>query len=247
MKAKTIALIDGDIYIYKAASSVEHIIDWDGDFYTWHAKLTDAQEVFEQLLGKFIKNYDDYIIALSDTKNFRYDVYPTYKSNRKATRRPLLLQPMRDWVLKEYKTYLRPGLEADDVLGILSTSEVIFPGIRSIVSIDKDMKTIPGRFYNTGTGELMEISEEEADYWHLYQTLIGDTTDGYPGCPGIGPKKAEKLLQDSPTWETVVKAFEKVGLSEDYALTQARVARICRKSDYDFDKKEVILWHPKNL
>jgi DNA polymerase-1 len=239
--AKTIALIDGDIYIYKACSSVEHIIDWDSDLYTWHAKLTDAQEVFEQLLGKLVKEYDQYVVALSDTKNFRYDVYPAYKSNRKATRKPMLLKPMREWVLKEYKTFLRPGLEADDVLGILSTSDVIFPGERTIVSIDKDMKTIPGRFYNSGTKELKVITEEEADYWHLYQTLIGDSVDGYPGCPGVGPVKAQRLLEDSCTWETVVKAYKG---DEEAALMQARVARICRKSDYDFDKKEVILWSP---
>ena len=95
----------------------------------------------------------------------------------------------------------------------------------------------------------------------MMQTLTGDTTDGYTGCPGIGPKTAEKILQAALAegtteanpaqlreiyWQHVVKAYAKAGLSEEEALTQARVARICRNSDYDFKTKQVILWSPNN-
>ena len=41
-----------------------------------------------------------------------------------------------------------------------------------------------------------------------------------------------------------MEAFEKKGLTEDDALLQARVARILRASDYDFKKKEPIMWTP---
>jgi DNA polymerase-1 len=37
---------------------------------------------------------------------------------------------------------------------------------------------------------------------------------------------------------------EKHGLSEEYMLRQARLARILRASDYDFKRKEPILWLP---
>lgn len=37
---------------------------------------------------------------------------------------------------------------------------------------------------------------ETADRYHMYQTLIGDTTDGYSGIPGIGPVEAEKFLTE---------------------------------------------------
>jgi DNA polymerase-1 len=94
----------------------------------------------------------------------------------------------------------------------------------------------------------VEVSEDEADYWHLFQTLTGDQTDGYSGCPGIGPKKAEAILQhpdnQDDLWGVVVRTFVKAGLNEDEALVQARVARILRASDYDFEKKEPILWTP---
>tara|TARA_R100000700_G_C3130555_1_gene115965 strand:- start:592 stop:885 length:294 start_codon:yes stop_codon:yes gene_type:complete len=87
------------------------------------------------------------------------------------------------------------------------------------------------------------VTETLANYMHLYQTLVGDATDNYKGCPGVGPKKATEILEE-PTWDSVVKAFEKAGLTEEDALVQARVARILRADDYNFHKEEVILWQP---
>ena len=92
---------------------------------------------------------------------------------------------------------------------------------------------------------MTEITEEYADYFHLYQTLVGDTTDGYPGLKGIGDKRATALLEKEASWETVVKAYEKAGETEEDALVQARLARILRASDYNFETREPILWSPK--
>jgi DNA polymerase-1 len=80
----------------------------------------------------------------------------------------------------------------------------------------------------------------------MFQTLVGDTSDGYKGCPGVGKVKAEKLLagNDKLYWEIVRATFEKAGLTEQDALTQARLARILRFSDWDNEKKEPILWSP---
>jgi DNA polymerase-1 len=111
-----------------------------------------------------------------------------------------------------------------------------------IVSQDKDMKTIPTQVWDGK--DLVTITEGEANYRHLYQTLIGDAADGYKGCPGVGPVKATKLLDADPTWATVVAAYTKAGLTEADALTQARLARILRWSDWDAEKKEPILWTP---
>jgi DNA polymerase-1 len=72
----------------------------------------------------------------------------------------------------------------------------------------------------------------------------------------VGKVKAEKLLTvtnipDMPLaelremrWAAVVAAYEKAGLTEQDALTQARLARILRYSDWDNEKKEPILWTP---
>lgn len=134
------------------------------------------------------------------------------------------------------------GLEADDIMGIWQTNGRL--GDTIIVSEDKDMKTIPGKLYRQG--ELIEVSELEADYNHLFQTLLGDATDGYSGCPGVGAVGANKLLSGNPSWPTVVKAYEAKGLTEDDALTQARLARILRSSDWNSVSKTPILWSPPN-
>jgi len=133
-------------------------------------------------------------------------------------------------------------LEADDVLGILATSGNRFiEGEKVIVSEDKDLKTIPCKLWKSG--ELLNITKEEADYNHLFQTLTGDTTDGYSGLRGVGEVKAKTIL-NVPTWSSVENAFIKAGYTKEDALTQARLARILRFEDYDFEYDTPKMWLP---
>jgi 5'-3' exonuclease len=91
----------------------------------------------------------------------------------------------------------------------------------------------------------MTVKEEDADEWHLIQTLAGDQTDGYAGVPGIGVKRAAALFKEEGfSWDTVVKAFADKDLSEEIALENARLARILRYTDYDFNESKPILWSP---
>ena len=62
--------------------------------------------------------------------------------------------------------------------------------------------------------------------------------------PASVPKKAEVILGPRPHWGAVEQAFIKAGLTKDDALTQARLARILRWSDWDAEKGEPILWKP---
>lgn len=257
----TTALVDADILAYQAAAASEQPIQWDDGLWTLHAFECEGERRFDEMLDNITKavEADKVVLALSDSENWRKAVLPTYKSNRAATRKPLLLKHLKDRALDKYEAFLRPTLEGDDCLGILGTMKKT--GASIICSLDKDFKTIPGRHYNFGRKEFFDVTPQQADYWHMVQTLTGDTTDGYSGCPGIGPKTAEKILQAALDeglhwanpqqlreiyWQHVVKAYAKAGLSEEEALTQARVARICRSSDYDFKTKQVILWSPNN-
>jgi DNA polymerase-1 len=253
------ALIDADIIAYQAASTVEQATEWEDGLWTLHAWESDGEAKFDNMIAgiKDKVEADKVVLALTDSTNWRKDVLPTYKSNRSTTRKPMLLKHLMAYAAENYDTYQRPTLEGDDCLGILATME--HQGDRIICSIDKDFKTIPGYHYNFGKDEHFQITLHEADYWHMVQTLTGDATDGYAGCPGIGPKTAEKILKaalDEGTpwanrqqlnelyWKHVVKAYEKAGFSEEEALVQARVARICRAEDYDFKTKQVKLWEP---
>lgn len=255
-------LIDGDVLAYQHAHSAEKAIDWgDGDW-TLHADEDEARSKLNSQILELQKTLeaDNVVVVLSDSANWRLKVYPLYKSNRKATRKPMILGALRNHMLTRWSAWIRPGLEGDDVLGILSTHPTIIKGERIIVSLDKDMKTVPGLLYNTGKPAegIVKITEADADDWHFFQTLMGDATDGYPGCPGVGKVRARAILDEAIgsnahlsgtmaacVWPSVVAAYEKAGLTEDDALIQARIARICRATDYDFKKKEVKLWTPQ--
>jgi DNA polymerase-1 len=251
----TTLLLDGDVVAYKFASAAEKPIHWgdtDEDIWTLHAFADEAKERMEEWIADVRGMHSHLVVALTDnTSNFRKEILPTYKHQRIKVRKPLLLPEMRQHLRDTYKVYERPTLEGDDVLGILATSEKIIEGRKIVVSIDKDMKTIPGLHLNTDKRDdgVFEVTPAEADRFHMFQTLTGDAVDGYSGCPGIGPKKAENILErcaeeDRPFWGAVVEAYVKAGLSADVALTQARVARILRVTDYDFKAKRPILWTP---
>lgn len=109
------------------------------------------------------------------------------------------------------------------------------------------MKTIPTKFYNFLDDTLSVVSDEEAQYNLLFQTLIGDTADNYSGCPKVGKVKAERILNDNPTWGAVVECFKKAGQTEEDALLMARVAHILQDGDYDFEKGTIKLWTPESL
>lgn len=246
----TIALMDGDIFAFEIAAGAEEPIHWGDGLWTLHAFEEPAIARLEsriEELGDSI-GADRIIVALSDTDNWRTSVLPTYKENRVGQRKPMLLNVLKEHLATNYECFVRPSLEADDVLGILSTWSGL-KGEKIIVTKDKDLQTIPGLHFLSHKEDegVFEVSEDEADLWHLIQTLAGDVTDGYKGCPGIGVVRARRALEDLPQeerWGQVVQMFEKAGLSEEEALVQARVARICRASDYDFKNRKVKLWMP---
>lgn len=246
-----IALIDADITAFASAVAVEKSIDWGDGIWTLHADEEEGKRLFSDSIARVKENVgaDKVILAFSDSSNFRKDVLPSYKANRAGSRQPLIRRALTEWAKGEYECYVRPGLEGDDVLGILATMPRKGKAAKDeyiICTIDKDLKTIPGLHYNMGKDEFFEVTVEEADRWHLLQTLTGDPTDNYAGCPGCGPVKANRILDNDCSWAAVVAAYEKAGFSEEEALVQARVARICRADDYDFKKKQVILWTPPN-
>jgi DNA polymerase-1 len=250
-------IIDGDIVAYQAAAAAEVAIEWEHDLWSVYSDLAKAEDIATKEIEDIANatKATKLILAFTDTHNFRKDVMPEYKANRSKKPKPIGLKPLKDRLGQRFTTYTKPGLEGDDVMGILATHPTLLPGQRIVVSIDKDMKTIPGIHYNPRTEKTLVCEPQIADYWHLFQTLTGDTTDGYPGCKGIGPKKAEEMLapfltteatefDNAGAWAVILKAYAKAGLTEADALANARVARICRHTDYDFKKNQVKLWTP---
>ena len=148
---------------------------------------------------------------------------------------------MVSWVQDNWPSHTQQGLEADDVMGILGSS----PDLKTVVvSDDKDLKTVPCRLYRPNDDDLIDVNQQAADLNFYTQTLQGDPTDGYSGCPKIGAVTAAKILGNRPDWSVVENQFIKAGLSKDEAITQARLARILRVTDWDKDKEQVKLWSP---
>lgn len=251
-KQKRTLLIDGDIVAFKITAALEQPIEWANDVWTLHCDLSQCRDSLDEQIEKYLEELeaDAVVLAFSPARNFRYRVYPQYKAHRVGKRKPITYLPLKEYAMSKYKTFQRPDIEGDDVLGILATSPKIIEGEKIIVSLDKDLKTVPGDICDMRDPiTIQHITEEQANYGHMLQTLTGDTADGYPGCPGIGIKTAEKLLSAvapiyDEMWDVVVAEYAKKGLGEEVALVQAQIARICRRDDYDFKKKEVILWQP---
>lgn len=241
-------LVDGSVLVYRIASALEEATEWDFDMWTLHADFSLGKQTLDNSIKYYLQklNCDEAIIALDDKVNFRSQVYPDYKSNRRGTRKPIIVKPLKEHLTKNYNCIIYPGLEGDDVLGILATSPE-YQDNAVILSSDKDMRTIPGlhHFIHDGSTEL--VDEQTANYNFMYQTLKGDLTDNYPGCPKVGDVKAQRVLALCPKdllsmWKAVVTEYKRADLDEAYALTQARLARILRNSDWDSKNKKPILW-----
>lgn len=241
-----ILLIDGDLMMYQTLAATEREECWDEAEEIWH--LTNNLSEFKTSIQRKLKDIQErlggnVIVTLSSSTNFRKGIWPEYKANRKNVRKPVGFKPAREWMQEEFKAIIKEGLEADDVMGILATKLGNDGAI--IVSMDKDMKGIPGQLYRWKTLELLTIDERAADHQFFMQVLTGDSTDNYPGVPGIGEVKASAILsKPGDPWDNVLAAYRKAGLTEQDALIQARVARILRWSDWDNENQRPRLWTP---
>lgn len=250
-------LIDGDILVYQSSSAVQKDIDWGNGLFTCHAFLEDAQDTFIVSLKSIIKDmtekgYADenskYIFVFSSDTNFRKEINPSYKSNRRKTRKPTCYYALRDSInelkdIPKIETVIFDNLEGDDTLGILATSSYTDS---VIVSMDKDFKTLPCYFYNYDK-KTLELHLEDFRYWTMFQTLVGDVTDGYKGCPNVGKVSAAKILKGvdpKDYWKVVVETYKSKGSTFEDAVMNYRMAHILTCFDYDIEHRKII-WFPK--
>lgn len=183
-----LALIDGDIVQYRCA--------WASNNDPVGIAIARTDEMIDQILND--TKADTFEIYLSDdyTNNFRYQVDPTYKANRKDVARPVWYREIKDHLFDKWNADLSLGMEADDSLGIRQTSALAAYQEENCVicSIDKDLKQIPGNHYNFVKKEGFYVEQVEGTRQLYLQLLIGDTSDNVKGVDRIGPVKAGKLL-----------------------------------------------------
>ena len=233
-------LIDADFIVYKNCASCEDEIDFGDDVILVTSKFSEAYKAVKRDIEKITNQYmdPDVYLFFSDSKNFRKQILPEYKGHRNR-KKPCGYKRVINQLKNEFNVITLPELEADDAMGIFATMWED----TTICSPDKDMRQIPGRLYDMKDNTF--ITKEEGLRWHLIQSMAGDQTDGYGGCPGIGIKRAVAIFdKDGYTWEAVVKTFAEKDLSEDIALQNARLAKILTIEDYDFESKTIRHWTP---
>lgn len=191
----------------------------------------------------------DIRVLFSGPGNFRKVIYPQYKANRVKRDKPLAYVETVRALKQQFRCDEMNGLEADDLMGILATTPRYRDGI--IVTLDKDLRTVPGKHLNPLKEDApVSVSQADAHKHWFRQVLTGDSVDNFPGCPGIGPVKADKILSEwsgqylHEGWALVKAAYRDKQLPESNALLQAQLAKILTRSDYDKKLKEVVLWTP---
>jgi 5'-3' exonuclease len=203
-------LVDGDVVAWRAAVGVQRI---EADVFGYvrpFAAIVDGQAAIDNMMMSLIDGLGatHVMVALSDpdpASNWRNELLPSYKAQRDYSQvsRPLLLSYNKDYLRSLYGAVHTTGLEADDLLGIWATTEGPYPGRKIVVSIDKDLKQIPGTHHTIGhwdraNGSLVlhEVTPAMGFRFHMEQTLSGDRIDGYSGCPGLGPERAKQIIAD---------------------------------------------------
>lgn len=257
-------LIDADFTLFQACSAVERESVFTNEagapVHILHSAFDEALENFLRMVETNVKTLeaDQAVLVFSGPKNFRKELWDGYKAHRASSRKPLCYWSVIDHLRADgtYPVLSEDCLEGDDYIGILATRTS--PVERIIVADDKDMQTLPNvTIYRMG--ELVKTTPDSADDFWFLQTLMGDQTDGYKGCPGLGEVGARKVL-DRPgdPWSNVVEAYEEayrkdkdplkakwLGMEPaELALLNARLARILRSSDWDSSARRPIIWTP---
>lgn len=186
-----IAVIDGDVLLYKALYAFE----------TLQEQIAGVDEHRQAILRD--TGADVYLIYLTGSTNFRLSL-PGYKANRKT--RPPNYEALKAHMLTLDGVYKIEGAEADDAISL--TVRQKYP--KAIMcSIDKDLLQIPGYHYRWHKEfPFQTVTAEQAEYNFWIQMLMGDSVDGVTGIPGIGTKTAERLLinEDPSRYAQIVLA-----------------------------------------
>lgn len=203
---KGILVMDGDWLVYQAMSAAEYDASWEEEVWMRCCDHAKAREILFDSIKSYASRKKAWagapiILAFTDRVNWRKElVDPTYKENRAVTKKPVGYFEFLDALFEnaDYLCVREDTLEGDDIMGIIGSNPRQFNSSKAVlVSCDKDFKTIPDcDFLWCTTGNILTQDLKSADYWHMYQTIKGDITDGYAGIPGCGEKFVEEFLEN---------------------------------------------------
>lgn len=241
----TVVLVDADHITYRAAASCSPT--------KLKPFLESKEDAIHRAEGMMLNLVDLFPNASFETYiagqgNWRYEIYPEYKANRKDIPKPHWLEDVREYLLTHWKAQIVNDIEVDDACGIRLTEE----GANAVcVSLDKDLLTIPGTHYNFVKQTTNVVDKTQALRYFYKQVITGDASDNIPGFDGklrsITPKFVEAILQPLDTMTEELEMYkyccdvyaDKVldeSVSECHLERNAKVLYIQRK--------EGDQWHP---
>ena len=153
---------------------------------------------------------------------FRHEAYEQYKAQREETPEAIRLSvPIIKDIIRAYRIPVLevPGFEADDVIGTLAT-EAGKQGITTyMMTPDKDYGQLVSEnvfMYRPKYGdkefEVMGVEQVKEKFKITSPTqvidmlgLMGDSSDNIPGCPGVGEKTAQKLIEQYGSIEELLE------------------------------------------
>ena len=231
-----LALIDADIILYSASADKTFYtccgsvpFQYKKDMVNYCHDMNLPMEFIEKTITpeplsfclhtikSMIKNIMDktgassYRGFLTGKGNYREDIDSRcpYKGQRSPDK-PTHFYAARDYLITQYGAETIDGAEADDAMGWNQTDNTI------ILTLDKDLDQIKGKHFNWTKDKLYEVTQDEADRFLYHQILTGDNVDNIKGIKGVGPKTAEKLLQDAATIEEMyticLEQYEQAGM-----------------------------------
>jgi DNA polymerase-1 len=219
---KTLLLVDGSSYLYRAFHAMPDLRAVPGDA---TSPATGAIRGMINMMERLRKDVRaDYAACVFDAKGptFRDAIYPEYKAQRSPMPDDLRAQipPIHEVVrLLGWKVLDVPGVEADDVIGTLAVTAAR-QGIEVIVSSgDKDLAQLVDEhitIIDTMNGRRRDLAGVEAEFGVParlmvdFQTLVGDQVDNVPGVEKVGPKTAAKWLQEYGSLDGVVANADKI-------------------------------------
>lgn len=232
-KITKVAGIDFDTVVFRQALRLQgDTFDLDPEYETIITKeqIETAFENIEAELKTIMFNTKctEYIVFLTGSTNFRYNLLPSYKWRRKNAPRPIALKELKDLCVERLNCVLLEDIEADDSSVMWFTHDETSEGIRKVLChVDKDLNQVAGQHYNYDKDEHYIITQEYADAFLWLQVLAGDNADCYKGCPNVGndrPKgkpdehsKAERIVYGTLCTRPIIKRFvrgAKAGLQE---------------------------------
>ena len=215
---RTICLIDGSGYIFRAFYALPSMTRTDGT-------PVNAVYGFINMLMSLIKeNACAHIIVVFDAKrkNFRNDIFPAYKENRAET--PPELVPQFPLIRQATQAFNIPwlemeGYEADDLIATYARIASQRGWKTRIISGDKDlMQLISDKVSLYDPLKRKDMTEQDViakfgvtpDKVVDVQALMGDSVDNIPGANGIGAKTAADLINTFGSLDNLLNNLDQI-------------------------------------